>query len=89
MGHTKLFLITYSYGVENRIDWKPSVQCPPYFKNILRHPVWNEWLFRKCQTNSTILQLHWNFLNGLSNYLQARIFSWLKLLFKVDREDHF
>ena len=51
--------------------------------NILRHPVWNEWLFRMCQTDSAILQLHWTFPNGLFNYIQACIFSWFKLLFNV------
>ena len=37
--------------------------------------------FEKCLTNLLILQLHWNFPNGLFNYIQACIFSLLNLLF--------
>ena len=33
-----LFLSTYSYGVQKRIDLKSSMQCPPYFKKYFETP---------------------------------------------------
>ena len=58
-----------------------NAMFPRILENILRHPVSNEWLFWKCQINSAILQSHSNFPNGLFSYIQAFIFSGLKLSF--------
>ena len=77
-----LKLTTLGRRIVNRLyhmDWKSSMQCYPYFGKYFETPCTKSVMFQ--QTDSAILQSYWNFPYGLSNYIQACIFSRLKLLF--------
>ena len=66
------------------MDLNHQCNIPRILANILRHPVQNKSLFRKCQSNLLILQSCWNFLQ-LHTSLH---FHRLKSLFNFNRTVH-